>query len=151
MNTDFRTTQSFSWRTLGFWLVLAMAILQMYYSFRAFSSPIEFASYRGIELVSVGDRQWVSIYASRTLFVGLLLGVLLLRREVILLRWISLLGVVMPIGDVILAYQSAAPTSIVWRHLATIIYLLATFTVLTYWLKRSELPPNKSLERTREG
>jgi hypothetical protein len=136
MNTGLKTTQGFSWRTFGFWLVLAMAILQMYYSFSAFTSPVEFANYRGSQLMSIGDAAWVRIYASRTLFVGLLLGLLLLRREVTLLRWISLLGIVMPLCDAILAYQSGTHNSIVWRHLATIIYLLATFAVLTYWQKR---------------
>jgi hypothetical protein len=74
----------------------------------------------------------------------MLLGLLLVLQEVSLLRWISLLGVVMPLSDAVLAYQSAAPNSIISRHLVTVVYLLATFAVLTYWLKRNVQPPDKS-------
>ena len=151
MNTDITTVRAFSWRAVGFWLVLAMALLQMFYSIYAFTSPVEFASYRGSHLAPGGDTDWVRIYASRTLFVAMMLGLLRLLREVSLLKWISLLGIVMPLSDAALAYQSAAPNSIISRHVATVVYLLITFAVLTYWLKRNAQPPNKSLERTRAG
>src|SRR5688572_25329916 len=130
MNTDITTARDFSWRAVGFWLVLAMALLQMFYSIYAFTSPVEFASYRGSHLTPGGDTEWVRIYASRTLFVAILLALLLLRQEVSLLKWISLLGVVMPLSDALLAYQSAAPNSIISRHLVTVVYLLVTFAVL---------------------
>jgi hypothetical protein len=149
MNTDITTVRAFSWRTVGFWLVLAMALLQMFYSIYAFTSPVEFASYRGSGLTPGGDTEWVRIYSSRTLFVAMMLGLLLLLQEVFLLKWISLLGIVMPLSDAALAYQSAAPNSIISRHLATVVYLLVTFAALAYWLKRNAQPP--SLERTREG
>jgi hypothetical protein len=150
MNTDVKITQAFSWKTLGFWLVLAMTLLQLFYSCFAFASPVEFASYRGSNLMAGSDAEWVRIYASRTLFVALVLGLLLLLREVTLLRWFSLLGIVMPLSDAVLAYQSAASYSIISRHLATIVYLLATFAVLTYWAKRNEQLSDRSLERARE-
>jgi hypothetical protein len=149
MNTSGRFSQAFSWKTVGFWLVLAMALLQLFYSCFAFASPVEFASYRGSKLGH--ETEWVRIYASRTLFVALVLGLLLSLQEVALLRWIAVLGVVMPLSDAVLAYQSSAPSSVIARHLATIIYLFLTVGVLTYWLKRNRLPPNTSLERTREG
>jgi hypothetical protein len=150
MNTNITTARAFSWRATGFWLVLAMALLQMFYSIYAFASPIEFASYRGSHLTPGGDTEWIRVYASRTLFVAMMLGLLLLLQEVSLLKWISLLGIVMPLSDAALAYQTAAPSSIISRHLATVLYLLVTFAVLTYWLKRNALPSNKSLERTHE-
>lgn len=151
MNTDITTARAFSLRAAGFWLVLAMALLQMFYSIYAFTSPVEFASYRGSHLTPGGDTEWIRIYASRTLFVAMMLGLLLLRQEVSVLRWISLLGIVMPLGDAALAYQGAASTSIISRHLATVVYLLVTFAVLSHWLKRNAQLPNKSLQRTREG
>ena|SRR5688572_8380703 len=132
MNTDITTVRAFSWRAVGFWLVLAMALLQMLYSIYAFTSPVEFASYRGSRLTPGGDTEWVRIYASRTLFVAMMLGLLLLLQEVPVLKWISLLGIVMPLSDAALAYQNAAPISIISRHLATVVYLLATFAVLTF-------------------
>lgn len=150
MNIDITHARAFSWRAVGFWLVLAMALLQMFYSIFAFTSPVEFAIYRGSDLAPGGDAEWVRIYASRTLFVAMMLGLLLLRQEVFLLKWISLLGIVMPLTDAALAFQSSAPNSIIARHLATVVYLLATFATLTYWLKRNAQPPNKSLERARE-
>jgi hypothetical protein len=150
MNSDVKIAQALSWKTLGFWLVLGMAFLQMFYSFFAFASPVEFAGYRGSHPMPNGDTEWVRIYASRTLFVALMLGLLLLRREVALLRWISLLGIVMPFSDAVLAYKAAAPFSIISRHLVTILYLLVTFAVLTYWLKRNGQPPDEPLEPTRE-
>jgi hypothetical protein len=149
MNTDTTTARAFSLGAVGFWLVLAMALLQMFYSIYAFTSPVEFASYRGSHLTPGGDSEWVRIYASRTLFVAMTLGLLLLLQKVSLLKWISLLGIVMPLSDAALAYQSAAPNSIIARHLATVVYLLVTFVVLNYWLKRNAQPPNKALERTR--
>jgi Domain of unknown function (DUF4267) len=141
MNTGVKFSQAFSWKTVGFWLVLAMALLQLFYSCFAFASPVEFASYRGSKLGY--ETEWVRIYASRTLFVALVLGLLLSLQEVALLRWISVLGIVMPLSDFVLAYQSSAPSSIIARHLATIIYLVITVGVLTYWLKRNRQPPNK--------
>jgi len=151
MNTDITTLRAFSWRAVGFWLVLAMALLQMFYSIYAFTSPVEFASYRGSRLTPGGDTEWVRIYASRTLFVSMILGLLLLLQEVPVLKWISLLGIVMPLSDAALAYQNAAPISMISRHLATVVYLLVTFAVLTSWLERNAQPPNKSLARTRAG
>jgi len=148
MNTSVKISQSFSWKAFGFWLVLAMALLQLFYSCFAFASPVEFASYRGSNLGH--DTEWVRIYASRTLFVALVLGLLLSLQQVALLRWISVLGIVMPLSDAVLAFQSSAPSSIIARHLATVIYLLLTFAVLTYWLKRNRQPPDTSFERTRE-
>ena len=40
MNTDITTARAFWLRTAGFWLVLAMALLQMFYSIYAFTSPL---------------------------------------------------------------------------------------------------------------
>jgi hypothetical protein len=135
MNTA-EKTQGFSWKTTGFWLVLVMAMLQTFYAIWAFTSPAEFAAYRGTPLVAGGEAEWVRIYASRTLFVALVLGILLVRREVTILTWVALIGIVMPASDAVLAYQSGASAPIVWRHVATIIYLGVAFVALDHWRKR---------------
>jgi hypothetical protein len=108
------------WRTIGFWLALIMGLLQAFYAFQAFLDPGAFAVYRGTALAAPADAEWVRIYASRTLFVALVVGLLLVRRDLAALKWIALLGLVMPLSDAILAHQAGATNAIVGRHFATI-------------------------------
>jgi hypothetical protein len=89
-----------------------------------------FSLNRGTELVDVGDSDWVRIYASRTLFVALIVGCLLLARDFVLLKWVALLGLVMPVADALLAYQSHSAFPVVAKHVATVVYLVCTFLVL---------------------
>jgi hypothetical protein len=125
------------WRSVGFWLVLVMGLIQAVYSARAFVDPEEFAVYRGTALAAVADAEWVRIYASRTLFVALTIGFLLVRRDLASLKWIALLGIVMPASDALLAFQSGASSAVVGRHVATIVYLLLTYAALQSWTKRN--------------
>lgn len=111
-------------------LVLLMMLLQGFYAFFAFIDPSAFSVIRGTELLDVGDSDWVRIYASRTLFVSLIIGYLLLLRDFVLLKWIALLALVMPITDGLLAYQSHAAFTVVAKHVATVVYLMCTFLVL---------------------
>jgi hypothetical protein len=124
------------WRAAGFWLVLAMTSLQLFYAARALANPGAFAVYRGDPLAAAGDVGWVYIYATRTLFIALFLGVLLLRRDFVALKWAALLGLVMPAGDAFLALSSGAPNAIVARHGATAVYLVVTFLALHSWTRR---------------
>lgn len=124
------------WRSIGFWLALIMGLLQAVYAARAFLDPSAFAIYRGTALAATADAEWVRIYASRTLFVALLVGFLLARRDLASLKWVALLGVVMPLSDALLAYQAGASSTIVGRHVATMIYLVVTFWTLHVWTRR---------------
>lgn len=81
-------------------------------------------------MFDVGDDDWVRIYASRTLFVSLIIGYLLLVRDYALLKWVALMGLVMPVTDGLLAYQSHAAFTVVAKHVATVAYLICTFLVL---------------------
>jgi hypothetical protein len=130
-------------RSVGFWLALIMGSLQAVYAVQAFADPSAFAIYRGTPLAAGGDAGWVQIYASRTLFVALIVGLLLLRRDLVVLKWTALLGVVMPLSDALLAHQDGASFVIVSRHVATLIYLLVTFLALAVWTKRNRtvFPP----------
>ena len=114
----------------GYILVLLMALLQGGYAVFAYFDPAAFSVFRGTELLDVGDSDWVKIYASRTLFVALIIGYLLYRRNYKVLAWASLFGAVMPVTDALLAYQAQAPDKVVFKHIATVIYLLVTFLVL---------------------
>ena len=131
------STQSNPLRAVGFWLALVMALLQAIYAVQAFIDPSGFATYRGTPLMTDGDTDWVQIYASRTLFVALIVGLLLARMDLATLKWVSLLGVVMPFSDAFLAHQAGASFAVFSRHVATVIYLLVTFVALLVWCKRN--------------
>jgi hypothetical protein len=126
---------------IGFGLVLAMALLQAYFAISAYLDPAAFALSRGTTLAATDDADWVRIYASRTLFIALLLGYLLWRSQFRVLKWAALLGTLMPVTDAVLAYQAGATSGIVARHVATLVYLLVTFVVLHISLRREASPP----------
>lgn len=111
-------------------LVFLMALLQGIYAIYAYMDPQAFSLLRGTELLVSGDADWVKIYASRTLFVALIIGYLLILREYKILVWASLFGAVMPVMDGLLAYQAGAENVVVYKHVATAVYLLITFLVL---------------------
>lgn len=121
---------------VGFMLVLLMALLQGFYAVFAYLDPVAFSNVRGTVLASPGDLDWVVIYASRTLFVALIIGFLLYLRNYNILLWAALFGTVMPLTDGWLAYQAGASFNIVAKHLATVAYLIATFLVLKTVVKR---------------
>ena len=111
-------------------LVLLMALLQAAYAIYAYLDPQAFALLRGTALIVSDDADWVKIYASRTLFVALIIGFLLIIKEYKILVWVSIFGTVMPATDAFLAYQAGAESVVLYKHVATIIYLLITFFVL---------------------
>ena len=84
---------------VGFGLVLAMALLQAYFAVSAYVDPESFAGSRGTTLATSEDADWVRIYASRTLFIALLLGYLLWRSQFTVLKWAAILGTVMPVTE----------------------------------------------------
>ena len=125
------------WRSLGFWMVAAMALLQGIYAAQAFLSPDTFAASRGTPLADNGDPAWVLTYACRTAFVSLTVVLLLARGAMSTLRWVALVALVMPAGDLLIALEAGAPRSILLRHIGTIAYLGVTFAVITRWLRRN--------------
>ena len=122
-------------RKVGFVLVLLMALLQGFYGLFAYVDPTTFATVRGTLLESPVDADWVQIYASRTLFISLIIGNLLYFREYKLLMWAALFGTVMPITDGYLAYQAQAPLGVVVKHTLTVLYLMITAGVLAKIIK----------------
>lgn len=111
-------------------LVLIMALIQGFYAIFSYIDPSAFAIVRGTELFSPMDSDWVKIYGSRTLFITFVLGYLLYARNYSVLMWCALFGMVMPITDGFLAYESQAPLKVVFKHIATLVFLMVTFLVL---------------------
>lgn len=120
----------------AFLLVLLMALIQGFYGMYAFIDSTSFATLRGTELVASGDLDWVKIYASRTLFIALITGILLYKKNYQILMWAALFGIVMPLTDGVLAYEAQAETKIVLKHAATMVYLLVTTIVLKVLVAR---------------
>jgi len=121
---------------IGWIMVFLMAALQLVYALYAYVDPSAFSITRGTELFDLADEDWVRIYASRTLFVGLIVGYLLYARQFKILAMASLFGIVMPVTDALLAYQASADEAVVLKHVATALFLVATFIVLRTVVRR---------------
>lgn len=117
-------------RNTGVVLVSLMVLLQLIYAVIAYFDPAAFATLRGTALVDAQDADWVRIYASRTLFVVLIVGYLLYLKQFKLLAAASLFGIVMPASDAYLAFQASASIGVVLKHVATAIFLIATSLLL---------------------
>lgn len=115
---------------IGFYLILIMGIIQLVYAGIAFFDQELFARIRGTHLFNTKDADWVVIYASRTLFIAMLIGLLLIKKHYSLLKWLALLGLVMPITDLVLAYNSKQGFSVICKHVTTSVYLIITYFVL---------------------
>lgn len=119
-----------AWRSIGFWMAAGVALLQGFYAVWAFLDPHAVAAYRGSSIEGPGEALWVHAYASRTLFIVFVVVLLLRRGDVATLKWVALLGLIMPASDAWSAIRSEAPAADVIRHVATAIYLFITFATL---------------------
>jgi hypothetical protein len=122
----------------GFVLVFLMAALQLAYAIYAYADPAAFSLTRGTELFAAGDSDWVRIYASRTLFIALIISYLLYRKQFKILSTASLLGTVMPITDAWLAYQASAGANVLLKHVVTALFLFVTFIILRSVVRRGQ-------------
>jgi len=125
-----------SYKMASFILVLLMTVLQGIYALHAFIDPSAFSVLRGTVLTDIGDADWVRIYASRTLFLALIIGYLLYLQNYNILKWAAIFAIVMPVTDAVLAYHAQAPTQVIFKHVGTAGYLLVTFFVLHRLTKR---------------
>jgi hypothetical protein len=123
----------------GMVLVLLMAGLQLAYALYAFADPAAFSVLRGTALFAAGDGDWIRIYASRTLFIALIIGYLLYRKHFRILAVASLLGTVMPVTDAWLAYQSSAANAVVLKHVTTAVFLVVTFAILRSVVRQGQI------------
>ncbi|WP_368564784.1 DUF4267 domain-containing protein [Pseudoxanthomonas sp. UTMC 1351] len=132
------TNESKALRTTGMIFVLLMAGLQLAYALYAFADPAGFSLLRGTELFAAGDSDWIRIYASRTLFIALIIGYLLYRKHFKILAVASLLGIVMPVTDAWLAYQASAGDKVILKHVVTALFLIITFAILRSVVRRGQ-------------
>ena len=115
---------------LGFVLASLMVGLQAFYAFYAYIDPVAFSTLRGTNLFNAADSNWVQIYASRTLFIAFIVGLLLYFRNYKLIALAALFGTIMPITDGWLAFQAEAPLKVAIKHTVTACYLMLTTYVL---------------------
>lgn len=117
-------------RTIGFWLAAAMALLQGLNAVRAFSDPVGFSAYMGLPIADSAQAGFVLVYGLRTAFIGLLIALLLATSRLRALALMAGAALVMPVGDAVLAYGAGAPLAIVARHAAIGLYVFAAFIFL---------------------
>lgn len=129
MNNSPVTATSFP-RSIGIWMAVGIALLQGFYATWAFVDPQAVASYRGGALEGESASLWVQTYGSRTLFIALVVLLLLRRGDLATLKWVTLIGLVMPISDAWSAMHSAYSEASIVRHVLTAAYLLVTFVML---------------------
>ena len=122
-------------RTLGFYLVILIALAQLANGVRGLIDPGAFALYFGVP--ATVDLAWVQVYALRALLLGALAALLLWREEIGALRWLALIALALPIGDFLLAHNAGAGNSVLLRHAAIGLVLLATFLSLQRWLRHN--------------
>ena len=125
-----------AWRLIGFWMVAAVALLQGFYGVWAFVDPEALAVYRGAS-IEMSTENWVHAYGSRTLFVACVVLLLLGRGNFETLKWVALVGIIMPVSDAWTAIQATAPPVVILRHAGTAIFLLITFAMLTRALRKA--------------
>jgi Domain of unknown function (DUF4267) len=124
------------WRSAGFWMGALIALLMGVNTFRAFADPIGFATYMGLPLKNPTDIGFVHVYGLRAAFLGLFAAILLARQDMQTLKLYALAALVMPLGDALLTWTAGAPTAIVGRHIAIMVYLAATAYMLHRWTTR---------------
>jgi hypothetical protein len=125
------------WRSVGVWMAGLLALSQLINAGRAAIDPGGFATYLGLPLAAPADAGLVHVYALRTLCLGLFAVILIVTREFVALKWFALAAVLMPLGDLVLTYRAGAPTSVVARHAAYVVYVLVVFVLLHRFTTRS--------------
>jgi len=117
-------------QSVGFWMTAAGAAFLLVTAARAVRAPAAFPTYFGLPLANPGDIGFVRVYASRSIFIGLLAVALLVRRDLPVLTVFTLLAVPMPITDAIMVRRAGAGRATVLRHSAVAVFLLATSFLL---------------------
>ena len=114
----------------GEWLALVASAVLLVNAVRAVADPAGFAEYLGLPLADPADDGLVLVYAGRTAVLAAVPLVLLVRRERRSLAVVTLLAVVLPLGDALLTRAAGAPAGTVLRHVAIAAYLAATAVLL---------------------
>lgn len=118
-------------RQPGFWIGVAMAALMLVNATRCLLDPAAFSVYFGLPLTAASALPWVGVYGLRALFIGLLAGYFLLRREPGPLQWVAAFAIVMPLGDAWLVHSNGGTTA--WRHLLIASVLVVGTICIRAW------------------
>lgn len=129
------TSQNWGPRSYSYWLVASLSLFMLFLGTNAFIQPEAAIQGFGLTLFHPSDTAIIYIKANRDLYIGLIIGALLLLRMRRVLIVLSILSIEMPIVDAILVLRSdgAAPAS-AWIHIGTVGYIL----VVTWILFREE-------------
>lgn len=117
-------------QTAGLALSGLMALYLAFNAVRACLAPASFAATLGAPLADPADTGFVLVYAFRAAFLALLVGWLVIRRDVANLRFVALAALVMPVGDALLVQGLGAPVAIVGRHVAIAVLLVVLWALL---------------------
>jgi hypothetical protein len=121
---------AFPWRSAAVWLTVLIAAMMVYNAMQAFTDPAAFAARFGLAGAADADASFVTVYASRALFLALVTAILLLARRFGALGLFALAAVVMPVADAVQVNVAGGPAGIVARHAAIAVYLVVTGILL---------------------
>jgi len=125
-----------AWRSIGFWLALALALSQLSNAVRVALGVQEYSAYMGLPLVSGEDSSWVYVYALRALFMGVFAGYLLIKRHYQVMSAMALFAIVMPAGDFYLVWQADGSAGTLFRHALIAAVLVAAWISLDQLARR---------------
>ncbi len=125
-----KTSSLPSWRRLGFWLALALALSQLSNAVRVAFGSHAYSAYMGLPLANPQDAAWVSVYALRALFMGSFAGYLLLTHQYRILSVMALFALVMPLGDFYLVWNAGGSATTLARHALIAVVLVAAWISL---------------------
>lgn len=114
-----------------------MGIFQIVNFGRTLIDPASFADYMGLPIGAGGPEGFVYVYGLRSLFIGLVVLVFVMRRSISALLVMALAALILPLGDAWLVYNVGGPTATVVRHLVIAVYILITLLALLHLRNRS--------------
>ena len=120
----------FPWRSPGVWLTLLISLMMGFNAWQAFTQPQAFAARFGLPDAAEASAAFVTVYASRALFLAVIAAVLVAVRQFRALAWFAAIAVVMPLADAAQVSAAGGVQAIVTRHLIIAGYLVLTAALL---------------------
>jgi hypothetical protein len=130
MSKPFSSSPHSPWRSPGPWLALLIALMMAFNAWQSFAQPQAFVARFGTPGAADASAAFVTVYASRALFLAAFTAALLATRQYRALGWFAAVATVMPLADLIQVSAAGGSTAILARHLAIAIYLAVTAALL---------------------
>lgn len=121
---------AFPWRSPAVWLAALIAAMMALNAWQAFADPAAFVARFGTPGAADASSAFVTVYASRALFLSLITALLLGLRQFAALGWFAAAAVVMPVADALQVSAAGGSGAIVARHIAIALYLMVTAGLL---------------------